>query len=73
MSPNNETDVNEHCPKRMPVIRRGLALHVDECPIRSRVWNGKPYANVIDDCSYCSYNKGIEHEYDESVAVVCSG
>ena len=37
------------------VIERGYALHVDWCPIRARVWRGKPYANVLDDCSCCEY------------------
>ena len=41
--------------KRMVVIRRGLALHVDFCPIRARIWRGKPYANVIHNCSSCSH------------------
>lgn len=37
------------------VVMRGLALHIDECPLPARVWNGKPYANVIDDCLACPY------------------
>lgn len=37
------------------IISRGCALQVDYCPIRSRVWRGKPYANYIDDCLYCKY------------------
>jgi hypothetical protein len=36
-------------------VRRGLALHVDGCPLPARVWRGKPYANVIDDCLCCSH------------------
>lgn len=31
------------------VIHRGYAMHVDDCPIRKRIWKGKPYANFIDD------------------------
>ncbi len=34
----------------METIWRGLALHVDGCPIKARVWHGRPYANVIYDC-----------------------
>ena len=41
-------------------IYRGLALHVDGCPLPARVWRGKPYANVIDDCSSCEYALEIE-------------
>ena len=37
------------------IVSRGLAMHVDNCPIRARVWKGKPYANYIDDCLYCKY------------------
>lgn len=37
------------------LVSRGLAVHVDNCPIKSRMWKGKPYANFIDDCLYCEY------------------
>ncbi len=37
------------------VIHRGYAIHVDDCPIRNRIWNGKHYANFIDDCLNCQY------------------
>lgn len=41
---------------RKRTFNRGMALHVDACPIRTRVYRGKPYANVIDDClSSCVY------------------
>lgn len=40
---------------RKPTIRRGLAVHVDWCPIAVRVWRGKPYANVNDDCASCEH------------------
>ncbi len=36
-------------------IQRGFAVHVDDCPIRARVWRGKPYANVVDDCLGCDH------------------
>jgi hypothetical protein len=42
-------------PQTRQAVHRGLALHVDYCPIRAREWKGKPYANVIDDCSGCTY------------------
>ena len=35
------------------------ALHVDDCPIPAREWEGKPYANVVADCFDCPYNKGV--------------
>jgi len=41
-------------------IYRGLALHVDGCPLPARVWRGKPYANVIDDCASCEHALEIE-------------
>lgn len=34
---------------------RGFALQVDDCPIKSRTWKGKHYANFIDDCLCCKY------------------
>ena len=54
--------------ERKELIRRGLATHVDYCPIRMRVWKGKPYANFIDDCIYCKYCI----EADET-SIMCSG
>ena len=41
--------------QRKPVVERRLALHVDYCPIRARVWRGKPYANFLDDCANCDH------------------
>lgn len=37
------------------ITSRGFAMHVDNCPIRTREWRGKAYANYIDDCLYCKY------------------
>lgn len=50
------------------LIHRGLAIHVDYCPVRTRVWRGKPYANFIDDCIYCKYCVTAEEN-----AIMCSG
>ena len=41
-------------------IYRGFACHVDGCPLPARVWRGKPYANVMDDCVYCEHALEIE-------------
>lgn len=41
--------------RRKPSIQRGLALHVDACPKRIRVWKGISYANIIDDCLCCDH------------------
>lgn len=46
---------------KMPIICRGLALHVDYCPTSARVWRGKPYANVVDDCTQCVHCVGESH------------
>jgi hypothetical protein len=43
---------NSH--KKM-IINRGLASHVDGCPLPARIWKGKPYANFTDDCLGCEY------------------
>lgn len=59
---------------RMRIISRGLAYHVDWCPIKARIWKGKPYANVIDDCSYCKYNIGeVLNDQDEKEYLYCTG
>lgn len=46
---------------------RGLAKHVDGCPLPARIWNGLPYANAVDDCVCCEYSIAF---WDG--AVVCS-
>lgn len=50
--------------EQKPLIWRGLALHVDDCPLPARVWRGKPYANVIDDCYGCEHcvSSGVSDE-----------
>ena len=37
------------------LVKRGYAIHVDDCPINMRSWRGKSYANYIDDCLNCEY------------------
>lgn len=41
--------------RRLRIVERGCALHVDGCPITSRLWNGHPFANVTDDCAQCEH------------------
>ena len=41
-----------------------VALHVDDCPIPAREWEGKPYANVLDDCVSCPFCAGIVEDDD---------
>ncbi|MET0014368.1 MAG: competence protein CoiA family protein [Sedimenticola sp.] len=44
---------------RLSIVERGLAKHVDGCPIPAREYKGKPYANVIDDCIGCPHSLEI--------------
>ena len=53
----------------LPSVERGLAWHVDECPIPARVWKGKPYANVVDDCIGCEHMLAASGD----VGVICDG
>ena len=53
----------------LPSVERGLAWHVDGCPIPARVWKGKPYANVIDDCVGCEHMLAASGD----VGVICDG
>ncbi len=63
----------ENADKRR-IISRGLAYHVDWCPIQARKWHGKAYANVIDDCWYCKYNVRIDRNVeDEMEYIYCIG
>ncbi len=49
-------------------VHRGWAIHVDGCPIPARVWNGKPYANMVDDCVGCECMMALNSE-----GVICDG
>ncbi|MCM3390237.1 hypothetical protein M3649_19245 [Ureibacillus chungkukjangi] len=55
---------------RKKIKQRGLAIHVSNCPINSRSYNGWPYANVMDDCSCCEYCLDLKFR-DNSI--YCSG
>ena len=50
-------------------ISRGFATHIDDCPIKQRMYHGKPYANFIDDCLCCDYCIS----YEEEETMLCSG
>ncbi len=62
---------------RLKVVLRGYALHVDGCPIPVRIWRGKPYANVTDDCWQCEFLIGsIDEETPDHGGpgtVLCGG
>ena len=49
-------------------VHRGLAWHVDGCPIPARVWKGNAYANVIDDCIGCEHMLAAG-----DIGVMCDG
>jgi hypothetical protein len=61
--------------ERKALVSRGLALHVDDCPIPARVWRGKPYANVIDDCWSCEHcvQSGVSGTENSSAPLLCLG
>ena len=46
-----------------------MAVHVDRCPIQIRVWNGKPYANMVDDCVGCEHMMTLDFD----AGVICDG
>lgn len=47
----------------------GSAIHVDGCPIGKQHWDGKHYANFVDDCMGCEYCISYAHEG----YILCSG
>jgi uncharacterized secreted protein with C-terminal beta-propeller domain len=58
-------------------IERGCAIHVDGCPINARLYNGKSYANITDDCIGCEYLLAVSenlgnYNYPEQY-IVCGG
>lgn len=54
---------------KMRITARGMALHVDGCPLQMRIWKGKAYANFIDECTGCEYCVF----YSDGSYVLCSG
>lgn len=61
--------------ERIPLVIHGFAIHTKYCPIKSRIWHGKSYANFIDDCTGCPYQI-LYHtaEDDRSQGeILCSG
>lgn len=60
-------------PEYKDVIARNFAFHVDYCPIKVRVWKGKPYANVIDDCDGCKFLIGSKRFGNNREKILCSG
>jgi hypothetical protein len=50
--------------RSLPILERGMALHVPECPLRMREYNGEYYANVIDDCTPCTHFRGAKQLED---------
>jgi hypothetical protein len=56
--------------KVMRSVSRGFATHVDDCPIQARVWKGRSYANVVDDCIGCEHALEIGPNMN---SVICGG
>lgn len=56
------------CADKRRMVSRGFALHVDNCPINTRIWKGKSYANFVDDCLYCEYCVHVDQD-----EFLCSG
>lgn len=60
--------------KKIPVHIHGFANHAMGCPQRVRIWKGKPYANVVDDCTGCRYFVKLEYDdYGGFESVICDG
>ena len=59
--------------ERIQLITRGFAIHAEHCPIRSRVWHGKAYANFLDDCVYCPYLIAHYSQDESNDEILCSG
>ena len=51
------------------IINRGFTEQIENCPIRARVWHGKPYANLIHNCLECDYC--ISYSFENGL--LCSG
>lgn len=74
MSTANPRDRSERLVKRYVAERPEyiVAVHVDDCPIPAREWEGKPYANLLDDCVGCPFCAGIvtdDNVSDEDEAI----
>lgn len=54
---------------KLPVTVRGEHRHVTGCPVESRVYQGKAYANLVHDCYGCMFCV----DASESDVVYCTG
>lgn len=63
--------------EKKKLVTRNYAVQVDDCPIKKRVWNGKPYANFLNDCEECDYfidyDKVWNSKEDKEETILCSG
>lgn len=55
---------------RRPIVQRGFSSHVDDCPRRVRVWRGRGYANITDNCLRCRHALHVD---EEMRWLVCDG
>lgn len=58
------------------IVVRNYAFQVDNCPIKKRMWKGKPYANFSYDCNECDYLIDYKSSRDDEVErrkILCSG
>ena len=49
-------------------VTHGFTSRIYSCPIYMRIWCGRAYANVIDDCWHCKYLIADSEDY-----ILCSG
>jgi hypothetical protein len=50
----------------IPTNLRTVDSDADHCPVEARTWNGKHYADVMDDCRYCDFDVGTITRYTDA-------
>ena len=59
--------------RKIPVEEHCGPLHAMGCPHSVRIWRGKSYANVVDDCNGCKYFIDVEYGDEGIEFVICDG
>lgn len=56
-----------------PCIHRHYSVQVDGCPLGLRSFRGRPYANVLDDCSTCEFLAHSPTPAHRLTSITCYG
>lgn len=50
--------------QKYKIVVHGFASHIMNCPLHKRIWHGRYYANLLDDCFECEYLLEYTNNYN---------